>query len=253
MSRWKWRIAALGLVLAAISLSLRACGYESFGEYNFRLKIEVDTPEGVRTGSGVMSVSYSRGPNLQGGATAVARFRGEAVFVDLGNGRNVVALLAHGRNGEDGNSIKWLPVTALTGAPWGWGSTQALEALKASGKRLEGRMELKPPLIPTLVTFADVSDPRTATTLDTSHFRFRFGQGYVFKRAMIEIAPSGIWPFSLLPISWPRWLFGEAVTHEIKSRLPLLKAPGRPTQIVLQSAGVSVGAFAGSEQAFWRN
>lgn len=248
----KWKIAVILLIGATFAVSLTAWG-KSFGTYRFRLTIEAETPEGVRSGSGVMSVSYSQAPSLQGGATAVARFRGEAVFVDLGNGCNVVALLAHGRNSEDGSSISWLPVTALTGAPWGWGSTQALEALKARGKRLEGRVELKPPLIPTLVTFADVSDPRTATKLDPSDFRYRFGEGYAFKRAIIEIAPPGIWPFSFLPISWPRWLFGEAVTHEIKSRLPLLKTSGRPTQIVLQSAGLSVGAFAGSEQAFWRN
>src|SRR5258708_31762346 len=53
--------------------------------------VEVDTPEGVKSASGVMAVhpdrSYSRG-----GQT---RTKGDAVFVDLGGGKNLLALLAH--------------------------------------------------------------------------------------------------------------------------------------------------------------
>lgn len=248
----KWKITLILLTGAICALSLRACGYESFGTYHFRLTIEVDTPAGIRSGAGVMAVSYGSRPYLPGGAIAVAKLRGEAVFVDLGNGRNVVALLTHGRRGEDGSSISWLPVTAFTGAPSGWSSTEALRELEARGKRLEGRVELKPALIPTLVTFTDVSDPATATKLDPSNLRYRFGEGYAFKRAILDIASPGIWPFNGLPISWPRWLFSEPVTHEIKKRLPFLIR--RDEQLrTLRSANLSIGAFTEPYQAFWRN
>jgi len=52
--------------------------------------VDVETPEGVKSASGVMAVhpdrSYSRGGHT--------RTKGDAVFVDLGGGKNLVALLA---------------------------------------------------------------------------------------------------------------------------------------------------------------
>ena len=73
------------LTLAAslgTSLGLGGCGGESFS-YRYRLSIEVDTPEGVKRGSGVLKVgaaiSYSiTGKHLGGGTN------GESVAVDLG-------------------------------------------------------------------------------------------------------------------------------------------------------------------------
>lgn len=234
----KWKIVLILLLGAIYAVSLTACG-ESFGTYHFRLTIEADTPEGPRSGSGVMSVSYGRGPQWAGGiggGSATGRLRGEAVFFDIGNGRNVVVLLAHGERAESGEEIRWLPVTALTGAGLGWGSADALAALKAKGKRLEGKVELLPPLIPTLVTFSDVNDPRTMRQLRPSEFPHYFGRDYAFKRATLEIVSSGIWPFSLMPLAWPRWLFGEPKTEGIERRLPLLTGPNRPAAIARTAA-----------------
>lgn len=236
MSKWK---VALILVAAAIyAVSLSACG-ERFGTYHFRLAIEVGTPEGVRSGSSVMAVTYSRGPRWAqgiGGGNAYARLRGEAVFVDLGNGRSVVALLAHGPDGYDVNSIEWLPVMAITGAPLGWDSIDALAKLRAYGKYLEGFVELQTPLRPTLIAFLDVTDPTKAYSLESSEFFYRFGQGYAFRRATLEIVPSGIWPFNILPIPWPAWLFGVPRTVGIERKLPMLQGPNRPALTALQAA-----------------
>src|ERR1700730_4134978 len=59
--------------------------------HKYRLTVEVETPEGVKSASGVMAVhpdrSYSRGGRTQA--------KGDAVFVDLGGGKHLVALLAH--------------------------------------------------------------------------------------------------------------------------------------------------------------
>ena len=59
--------------------------------HKYRLTVEVETPEGRKSAAGVMAVhpdrTYSRG-----GKTRTA---GDAVFVDLGGGKNLVALLAH--------------------------------------------------------------------------------------------------------------------------------------------------------------
>ncbi|MFC5421877.1 hypothetical protein ACFPOB_20155 [Bosea eneae] len=250
----KWKIALILLIGAIYAVSLTACG-ESFGTYHFRLTIEADTPEGVRSGSGVMSVSYGRGPRWAagiGGGNAYARLRGEAVFFDLGNGRNVVMLIAHGARAESGFEMRWLPVTALTGAVQGWGSTDALAALQSKGLRLEGKVELPPPLIPTLATFSEVNDPTTMRQLGPSEFPYYFGKGYTFKRATLEIVSSGIWPFSLLPLPWPRWLFGYPITRGIKDRLPALNVPDGPNT-AFRSARLTFGGVGNGESAFRTN
>src|ERR1700730_5354740 len=78
--------------------------------HKYRLTVEVETPEGIRSASGVMSVhpdrSYSRG-----GQT---RTRGDAVLVDLGGGKNLVALLAHMEKTLDLDGMNYLALRAYT-------------------------------------------------------------------------------------------------------------------------------------------
>src|SRR3984893_11207217 len=80
--------------------------------HKYRLTVEVETPEGIRSASGVMSVhpdrSYSRG-----GQT---RTRGDAVLVDLGGGKNLVALLAHIDKTLDLDGMNYLALRAYTAA-----------------------------------------------------------------------------------------------------------------------------------------
>ena len=59
--------------------------------HKYRLTVEVETPDGTKSASGVMAVHPDRGYS-RGGHTRTA---GDAVFVDLGGGKNLVALLAH--------------------------------------------------------------------------------------------------------------------------------------------------------------
>jgi hypothetical protein len=77
------------------------------------LAVEVDTPDGPRSGSSVIEVErkdlrWVVGP----GPRHRIRVRGEAVFVDLGSGRNVAAALVHGDNAEDVGQISSLWVEA---------------------------------------------------------------------------------------------------------------------------------------------
>src|ERR1700712_2231284 len=59
--------------------------------HKYRLSVEIDTPAGVKSASGVMAVQPDRGYS-RGGST---RTKGDAVLVDLGGGKNLIALLAH--------------------------------------------------------------------------------------------------------------------------------------------------------------
>src|SRR3954453_13288621 len=81
--------------------------------HKYRLTVEVETPEGVKSASGVMAVhpdrGYSRGGRKQ--------TKGDAVFVDLGGGRNLVALLTHIDDGKlDLDGINYVPLRAYGAA-----------------------------------------------------------------------------------------------------------------------------------------
>jgi hypothetical protein len=69
----------------------------------FRLTIEVETPDGIKSGSSVIETTFWEsagwGPIEARGVRAEAR--GEAVFVDLGHGSFVVGLLGWGPIAQD--------------------------------------------------------------------------------------------------------------------------------------------------------
>src|SRR3954471_15629 len=80
--------------------------------HKYRLTVEVETPEGLKSVSGVMAVhpdrSYSRG-----GRTTT---KGDAVYVDLGGGKNLVALLAHIDKTLDLDAINYVALRAYNAA-----------------------------------------------------------------------------------------------------------------------------------------
>src|ERR1700738_5437164 len=80
--------------------------------HKYRLTVEVETPDGVKSASGVMAVqpdrSYSRGGRTQA--------KGDAVFVDLGGGKNLVALLAHIDGTLDLDGINYVALRAYGAA-----------------------------------------------------------------------------------------------------------------------------------------
>jgi hypothetical protein len=123
--------------------------------HRYRLTIEISTPEGVRTGSGVMQASRidrsylplpGRGSNID--------FNGDALFIDLGGGKSVVATLGLGARGDDVNQIEVLALKA-------WGLTLQTPGWRVVGSR-RGRVALTGDLIPTIVAFDDLSNPQSA-------------------------------------------------------------------------------------------
>lgn len=77
-----------GITVLIIALAVCGCGSQA-DSYRQRITVEVDTPEGVMTGSSVSEVKWrysSRGSSR-------ASSRGEAVAVDLPGGRTLFALM----------------------------------------------------------------------------------------------------------------------------------------------------------------
>ncbi len=236
---------AIGLsrrsALAMLGSSMLAgCGFlgKDLGTYRFRLTLSVNTPEGVREASGVMEASYGLEQVIGRGEVSNHRLKGEAVFLDLGNARNLVMLLVHGPRGADVNQMAWLPTTALLKKPWGMGSAEAL----AEGLKLEGSVELIPALIPTIVTFSDLNNPATAQivyatgvgpqdrdplTIQPKREQYAvidtisetFGSGYSFRGVTLKMVSAGIWPLNYFGIT------GQQVTSGIEKHLTWLSKP----------------------------
>jgi hypothetical protein len=149
-------------------------------DHYYRLGIEVETPDGVKSASSVLAVhqhSHSWGlPETRG---LSSRLEGDAVFLDLGAGRNVVAILAHGKAGEVVSRMTQLDNSAFRkigqAVPW-----------HMTGQ-LTGNAPLEGDDIPTLVTFRDPTDPRTAEVIGPDELEAAFGSGYRFKKAWVEI------------------------------------------------------------------
>jgi hypothetical protein len=188
--------------------------------HKYRLTVEVDTPEGRKSASGVMAVhpdrSYSRG-----GHTKTV---GEAVFVDLGGGKNLVALLAHIDGKLDLDGMNYV----------------ALRAYLADGKRVSfnemsrmtGSAPVKGALIPVLVTFADPANPGTARDVPPDEAEAVLGKGYRLQGVTTEVVPNGFWPLDF------GGALGEPVTRGIQTKLPWLNGADNAAPAALRAAGL---------------
>ena len=83
--KWFGPLALLAALVIGDQIRINRPGHK------YRLTVEVETPDGRKSASGVLAVHPDRGYS-RGGQT---RTVGDAVFVDLGGGKNLVALLAH--------------------------------------------------------------------------------------------------------------------------------------------------------------
>ena len=206
--------------------------------HKYRLTVEVETPAGVKSASGIMAVhpdrSYSRG-----GKT---RTKGDAVFVDLGGGKNLVALLAHIDKSLELDEINYV----------------ALRAYKASGQnvsfsqmsRMTGAVPVTGEVIPVLVSFADPADPATARLVPPNEVEAALGKGYRLRGISAEVVPNGVWPLDF------GGSLGDPVTRGIGARLPWLNgadnSAGKAADKALQAAGLRTGEAIDSKDAFTR-
>jgi hypothetical protein len=140
---------------------------------NQRLSITVATPDGPRTGSAVTRLkavppSIIGGPTYSGGSW----LRGEAVVVDLGQGRYLFALL--GRPGAMASGL--------------WRDDETLVAMiRRLRRHPPPAAEVPLDLMPMLVTFGDVSDPNTVTRVDPQDLAASFGPGVALSAVTLEV------------------------------------------------------------------
>ena len=186
-----WRISFIRWILVIVIILL--CGPRLFIDagtivnnkvnsfsYRYRLALEVETPRGLKTGSSVIQVAVT--PKFvhwnPSASPIIIRVEGEAIFLDLGQGKNVIATLGFGPSGANEGRLSRLPSEVLGGD-----NGQSYKRART----WEGRAELHGDLIPTMVTFGDLADPYTVQVVMPDEFATVFGPGYRFKGAWIEM------------------------------------------------------------------
>jgi hypothetical protein len=218
-SAMKWGCGSIGLVLAAGSFVVWNLFIQPSYEHRFRITIAVATPEGQKQGSSVWSITCSE--PLPGGLSSMTggcSMAGEAVFVDLGGGRNLIGLVARGPRGE-GVDVYDISARAFDYAniPRN-GNGDLRDSWYSYAPSWRGSRELVGNNIPTLISFADLNDPASARAVEPADFGFVFGVGYRMQHITLEIVPTGIWPLNLVG------LWGTPVTRGIESKIPFLTA-----------------------------
>jgi hypothetical protein len=204
--------------------------------YRVRITVNIDTPQGLRTGSSVSEVRARRYPGWMQLSSApfsqAMSMRGEAVFVNIGpdehgRERNLIALMSLGPRGE---MVDFYLLPSMAFKPL-W--QERIDAFGPNGSREKqqgktypnSQVELTrlPPgtsavlsggLVPTLVSFDDLNNPLSVRLVDPGQLGLVFGNDVRLRNITIEIVSGGRWPLTVLDFR------GEAVTREIEKRLP---------------------------------
>jgi hypothetical protein len=168
-------IVILALLLTAGVLSWWALGFRNW-EWHQNLVLEVQTPAGIVSGGSVVAVRVGTTPKWlpgEGAGGMGADVVGEASFVEVAPDRYLFALLG----GE-------LDRTLTIFAP-GWAGTRQEVDYLATLRETRDVPRNKYPL---LVTFTDVTDPKTVQKVDPDNLAASFGPGVSLKRVTLEIA-----------------------------------------------------------------
>jgi hypothetical protein len=180
--------------------------------WRYRLTINMETPEGIKTGVSVYQIAVSTGMGFGDSSGAHMYAKGEALVVDLGTRGILFALMINDQE-VDYNGYLVFKTFPYPGPKQGPLSGVATPAGLKYYSNLRAKAELAPSQLPTLVRFRDTNDPKTVELVDANDLAKSFGAGVRFKSATIEMVDAGVWPFSMFGIT------GEPVTRGIETRL----------------------------------
>ena len=182
-------------------LALGGCGSSggadsSSAEVRYRVTVEVDTPQGVRSGSSVWSTKISK-PTLALASPYDSKFSGESVTVDLPNGKTLFALLQetifsrqfrelHREQHPQDRVAHYAAIAASKGE-----SVQIPCEKRTGDERGTDRVAFRFDCL-ALVSFADLAQPTSVFKVDYHDAAASLGKGYAIKRMMVEITDAPV-------------------------------------------------------------
>lgn len=195
--------------LAAMALLLTACGLGSdpTSDYRYLLTVEVDTPEGLKTGSSVIEVRQSMGRSADTGFGEIImrRVYGEAVSVDLPGRRKLFALLRSEDQADWAGSVMQYVAPKV--------ESESLNEKFDNMRMIEGERELprhwhpsagglRLSAYPMLVTFGDLFDPTSVAELDSDDLADTFGEGVSLKRITVQMTDDPVTTGIVKQLEW---------------------------------------------------
>jgi hypothetical protein len=216
--KWVGLILLLAALVIGDQIRLHRPGHK------YRLSVSVETPDGAKSASGVFAVFPYRGYSVSGDTYT----RGDAVFVDLGRGKNLVVLMMHNETGAKIAGMNYVALRAYRAT----GSNVSFANLS----RMTGSAPVTGDLIPVMITFANLADPRTARAVSPDDFAATFGAGYRLREVSVEMVKNGFWPLDYGGV------LGEPVTRGLEAKLPWWDGTEAPAAAALQAAGLTDAA-----------
>lgn len=218
---------AIFAVAAVLSLSAAACvGAVSSAEYpsakiRYKMTVEVETPEGIKTGSAVREISMVSRPKRMGemNDTHIRLEKGEAVVVDLGERGVLFATLGSSMDGAIESLVNAFPSDCPEGNYSRCG-IRHYSSIKEGAKT-----ELPAKHYPPLFTFKNMQDPMSVVGVrdrvpcpgssnDCATYSLfmegAFGEGVKLKSVIMEITSQK--PTKEVD-KWLPWLKGQNGTY----------------------------------------
>lgn len=198
MCGMKRRAFLAGASALAAALPLAGCGVltNPTPDYRYRLTVEVDTPEGLKTGSSVIEVRTWNSPG-----EVRHKLTGEAVAVDLGPRGLLFALLRSEQNPDWAKTIMFL---LSPDVPYVKGEDQFLKRfslmLNMRGRTLEVPRLLpriyppdpQPSGFPMLVRFRNINDPMSIEQVDPDDLAKTFGDDIKIKCITVSLTDESV-------------------------------------------------------------
>ena len=176
---------------------LSGCGHTF--SFRYRLTLEVETPEGIKTGTGVLecNASSSEDTSFKGFGGAGGYIRGEAITVDLGKRGVMFALLIKIEKIGEYTNYEYafnLPIYVTKRAG------RAIDGRRARPPRynlftdyvrevagVQGKLRVEVSDLPTLVRFRDVNDSTSVEQVDPFDLAVAFGPGVRWRSITLEM------------------------------------------------------------------
>lgn len=213
--------------LAALCISACAPTEDKAPDYRYRLTVEVETPQGLRSGSSVIEIEQSIGRTTMSGfgEQVFVRIRGEAVAVDLPDGHTLFTLL---RSGSD---VEWAARVIPLLSPTANDDNPLDDLLLLEGKKQLPRTWSAPgpfnnrSAYPMMVTFGDLADPTSVVEVDADDLAASFGDGVKLKHITVQLTDDPVTTgigkrLGWLPNYYDKMLDGRTInTIEAENRL----------------------------------
>lgn len=206
------------VALAALVLTYRALLPSVTVRYRLTIDAELDGRRS--TGSGIIQVTYAKNLRLLGASANIhVGIDGEAVPVDLGDGRLVVALLSSGQYAR--SDPEWV-IPGVFGVKGG-AKPETFGEINA----LTGQRDISNEWWPLVVYFRNSLDPTSVEFLNPTSVSTPLNGMPRIVDVKIEIVDSGVWPLRNVNIT------GTPITHSIFQYLPWLVAATEQRRLAL--------------------